>query len=453
MDWIDLVLSPFEWTRARLEGAGGPGYIFVLSLVGYAILLVSVAVVAHVLTRKAANLTRWYAQRLVRGAELSDVVRLESSSARIESALRWLGTRVVRSSYGTSEQTTRIPREGGDRTSVHAVRWMLRSLWLLLRGISMFIFGLPNFLLTTFGTSVLLFAFCTAFPDDIRDAVNAAGAFLADTSWSEASAIKAVTVGAATITVTVVITKVMVSEPARARRSFRRQRNAAALEQLHRAETAIATLAYALHEQMHEMVRAFSIEKCHAQEWFDWTQRSSSDSDTWRGQSGDHLRCSRECLSPKLGTKTQRTYASNLQAAISSVEAAWKGGLNENTAILTGLISRRARRGLLGFNWWMSTSGEFLIYRLPSLDEWQKRRVRWQHSHLRHSALSESDIAAGRPVAIRASAPPDKRWLEEELVQILWDMAELYRELSDLADYAHSMSRPRRFEQVIRATE
>lgn len=125
---------------------------------------------------------------------------------------------------------------------VRVVRWLLRTLWLLLRGLLVFLSALPGLLLTTFGISVVLLAFCTAFPDVIRDAVNAVETFVMGASWSETSAITIVTVGAATVTVAVVIAKVVVSEPATARRSFRRQRNQAAIEQLHRAETAITTL-------------------------------------------------------------------------------------------------------------------------------------------------------------------------------------------------------------------
>lgn len=452
MDWIDHLLVPFYWVRAQLAHTDAAGGVFLLSLIFYIFVLLFAAVLAHLLSKKAARAIRRSAQRLARGAALSDVVRLESSSARIESALHWLGTRAVQSSNGMPDRIEHIPREGDERAIVRAVRWLFRSLWLLLRGLFVFFSALPGLLLTAFGLSVIMLAFCTAFPDFIRETADTVGAFLAGTSWSEASAITAITVGAAFVTIAVVITKILVSEPAAARRSFRRRQNEAALVQLAQAEPAIEALAHAIREQMSEMVRTFEIEKFNAQEWFEWTRQSLPVSAKWQLRPEGHLACSRECLNPQVGTPASRNYEGNLQTAVSDVQAVWSEGLSENLWILVRLVNNRARQGLLELRWCISSSGEFRA-KLPYLDEWQRRRINWQHSHLTWGNPTELDVKAGRTVVIRPTAAPETRWLEEDLLELIWDLAELCRGLSDLAAYAHALSKPRRFERVIGATE
>ena len=453
MNRLDQVLAPFAWVNSRLGEGRTPGEVFVLSLLFYALLLLIGGVLAHEMSKKVARIIRGSARRLARGAVLSDVVRLESSSARIESALYWVGSRIVRSSYGMSDRIEHVPDEGGERGIVRAGRWLLRSLWLLLSGLLAALSALPGFVLTAFGLSVLVLAFFTAFPDLIHDTAVTIGAFIAGASWSEASAITAITVGAAVVPIAVIVTKVAVSEPATARRSVRRRRNEAALEQLATAETAIAALAEAIRDQMYDLVRLFEVEKRSAQQWFEWTRASSPLPGRWQQLSEDHLECSRKCLDPQVGGLGARAYEDNLQAAVSAVEQAWRDGLNENRWILASLMSRRARRGLHGLSWCFSSSGEFWMTKLPCTDEWRRRRITWQHRYLTHGPLTPADIQANRTVDIRPGIAPDMRWLEADLLRLVWDLAELCRELDDLADYTQSLSRPRRFERVMRATE
>lgn len=169
---------------------------------------------------------------------------------------------------------------------------------------------------------------------------------------------------------------------------------------------------------MYAMVRTFKLEKYHAQRWFEWTQHPSPKPGRWRVLADEHLECSRECLDLRLGPEAPR-----------------------------------ARRGLLGLRWCFSNSGEFQVTKLPCLDEWQLRRIRWQHDQLSWGDPTDADIAAGRTVAIRVGTAPDTRWLEEDLLELVWDLAGLCHELGALATCAHELSKPRRFERVIRATE
>lgn len=101
-----------------------------------------------------------------------------------------------------------------------------------------------------------------------------------------------------------------------------------------------------------------------------------------------------------------------------------------------------------------STSGEFWKWKLPSDDEWKRRRILWQHKQLTWAEPTAADVAAGREVATNtAPHPPDQGWLEEDLYDQVWNLAELSRELSDLTDFVYRLGRPSRLDRLKQMSE
>jgi len=452
MEWVDRLLSPFEWMRAALPNWGDPVATLFVAFGVYAMLFFIAALIAHVSLRGGARATRWYAQQLARGATLEDVVRLEASSARIEAVLLWLATRMVRTSYGPAERVTRLPQRAGERAALRGGRWILRSLWLMLRWIGMFVAALPGFFLTAFGLAVLIASIMTSFPDAIRSAADAMAAFFATASWSEASAVTAATLIAAAVPILIVIAKMLISEPGAARRAFRRRRDEGALTYLHDATRSIGALAEVLREQMHEMVRTFEIEKYHAEQWHEWATRTEPRPYRSWGVGDDHCECDRECLDDVRTGVLPRVHTDRVAGTVADVEAAWGNGLGDQKSALARLVSRRAWSGLVSLWFCMSTSGEFRMHKVPSSDEWRRRRIAWQHQQLVWSGPSEADVAAGRSVAVGVGRHPEEGWLERQLHDLVWELAELSREFSDVADFAHGLTRPRRFERLTRVS-
>ncbi|GAB3631797.1 hypothetical protein GCM10027421_11500 [Microbacterium shaanxiense] len=454
MEWIDWLLGPFERIRAGLNWSGGEGEVFVAALLGYALVFLVIAFALHFVFRALARATRWCARKLATGGTLEDVRRLEASSARVEWALLWLATRVVRTSYGSIEQPTRLPGSADETAVLRIVRWALRSLWLMLRWTGALLAALPGFFLTAFGIAVLLAAALTAFPSAIRSGAEAVGSFLVAANWSTAAMVAVATIAAAALPITLIAVKMLVSEAAHARRAFRRGRDEHALEQLHRATPAITALANAVGDQMQEMVRTFDVERYHAGQWHEWAQRATPARHHWRTGRDDHLNCNRECLED-LGTDDrEHVYADEVTKAVVGIESAWNDGLKDQKSALARVISRRAWRGLVSLQFCMSSrTGRFWMHKVPSIDEWRRRRIAWQHRQLTWSEPTDADIAAGREVAVRTGCPPEERWLESGLRELVWDLAELSREFADLADFAHALTRPGRFERLARVSE
>lgn len=454
MEWIDWLLTPFAWVRANLTAWGSDGEVFVVGLVWYAVLFGMLAFVGHVVFRALARATRWCAERLATGATLEDVVRLEASSARIEWTLLWLATRVVRTSFGSPDPESRLPGSADESVWRRIVRGGLRGLWLMLRWAGAFLAALPGFFLTGFGLAVLVAAALTAFPTAIRSGAAAAGSFLEAIDWSVAAMVTAATLAAAVVPITVIAVRMLVGEAAHARRAFRRARDERALEQLHRAMPVIAELAHVVGEQMHEMVRTFEIEKYHAEQWHEWAQRTAPARRRWRVDPEDHLECDRECLELLGADARKRVYAEELTKAVAGVESAWNDGLKDQTTALARIVSRRAWSGLVALRFCMSsTTGRFWMHKVPSTDEWRRRRIAWQHGQLVWGEPTEADVAAGRDVVVRTGRSPEERWLEDELRGLVWELAELSRELTDLVEFAHALTRPRRFERLARVSE
>lgn len=450
MEWIDRVLEPFEWMRAVLANQGVPGQVFISGIVVYAIAFAFVALICRWLLLAVAQLTRCCAKRLAVDATLADVVRLEASSARIEGVLLWLATRVVRTSSGGTERITRLPPVRNEHMVLRILRWILRSVWLMLRWVCTFIAAMPGFFLTAFGMAVLFASTLTAFPDLIRAGNAALSSFLETVTFSEATLAAIV---AAVIPLMLVIVKVLVSERTVARRSFRRERDVNALKQLHRATPALAVLAGATREQMHEMVHMFRIEKYHAEQWYKWTQRTTPRSRYWNREVDDHVECGRDCL-VSFGPKVPvRERSDEVKDAIDGVQSVWNDELRDQKSVLARILTRRAWTGLVSLWFCFSNSGEFWTHKVPSRDEWRRRRIVWQHDQLLWSGPTEDDVAAGREVAVDVEYSPDERWLEQELCDVVWKLAELSRELNDLVDFAQTLTRPSRLERLARVSE
>lgn len=450
MEWIDRVLGPFEWTRAVLANRGGSGEVFFSGIVVYAVVFIFVALICRWLLLATAQVTRWCAKRLAVAATLADVVRLEASSARIEGALRWLATRVVQTSFGATEQSTCLPAVYDEHVALRILRRILRSVWLILRWVCGFIAALPGFFLTGFGMAVLFASMLTAFPDAIRAGTAAVSSFLETVTFSEATMAAIVAAG---VPLMLVIVKVLVSERSVARRSLRRERDANALKELHRATPAIAVLADMTGEQMHEMVRMFGIEKYHAEQWYEWTQRTTPRSHHWNREDGEHVECGPDCLVSFDPKAPFREYSDEVKEAIDGVQRVWNDELRGQKSALARVLTRRAWRGLVSLRFCFSNSGEFRMHKVPSRDEWSRRRIEWQHGQLVWSEPTEAAIAAGREVAVCVMYSPDERWLEQQLYDVVWELAELSRELNDLVDFAQALTRPRRFESLARVSE
>lgn len=450
MEVIDRILGPFERMRGILPAQGAPGEIFVFSIITYAVMFILAALVWHWLFLGFAHGTRWCAKRISAGARLEDVERLESSSARIEAALRWLATRIVQTSYGRTAQGTRPP-EIHDKYRVFRIgRRALRRVWLMIRGVCVFISALPGFFLSGFGMAVLVASTLTAFPDAIRAGVAAVSSLLETVTWSQATLAAIV---AAAVPLMLVVAKVLVSERSVARRSFRRERDIRALGQLYNAASSISALAHAVREQMHETIRMFKIEKARAEQWYEWTQRTTLLRQRWNREYSDHVECDSECLQQFGAQVPARDYSNEVKEAVAEAQRAWNEGLNEARPVLARVTNRRAWAGLVSLWFCFSRSGKFRWHKLPARDAWKQRRIAWQHHQLLWSDPTEADAAAGRTVAVRATQPPGEGWMERELHNVIWELAELTRELDDLADYARALTRPPRLKGLERVSE
>lgn len=450
MEWTDRVLEPFESLREAFGLPGEPGEVFVLSTVVYSLLLIIAVFFSHWILLQIARGARGCAKRLAVGARLEDVVRLEASSAQVEHVLRWLAFRIVRVTYGEVAQSSRLPSARDEYLAIRIWRMILRRVWLMVRWIYVCIAALAGFFLSGLGVIVVVASTLTAFPDAIRKGVAAVDSNLRAVTWSEATLAAIV---AAAVPLVLITARVVISERSVARRSFRRERNVSALEQLYAATPAIAALDHAIRWQMHETIRMFEIEKHRAEQWHKWTQRTVPQSEVWHREDGEHVECGRLCLHSKGPGAPVREYADDVTKAVARLQSAWKNGLNEEMPVLARVVSRRGWEGLTALRLCFSSSGEFWWHKLPAQDKWEHCRIRWQHSQLLWSEPTDSDVRAGRDVAVRAAQSPIKRWLERDLRDVVWELAELSRGLSNLGNFAQGLTHPARFESLARVSE
>ena len=433
--------------------------VFAFFVVFYGAVLLVIALAGHWILLQAAYFVRWCARRLARNATLATLVRLESSSARIEMQLRWFATRVVRSSLGASEQVTILPKLSDERLGTRALRWALRIIWLMLRGVVIAATKVPVMFSKWPGMVVLVFAALTAFPDAIRAGTATLVMMIDGLTWPQTSSLTLTTaIVAAVVPIAIILVKLMVNERSAARRDFRRQRNVQVLEQLRTAAPEIERLISEIDSQMHDVVRSFGVERYHAGQWYEWSQRLEENQQIthWERRS-DHTECVKGCLNSYGMEVKEREHSDSVDNAVSALEIIWKKSLLaqwDQRDALARMLSRKAWRGFCALAGSFSTSGEFWKWKLPSDDEWKRRRILWQHKQLTWAEPTAADVAAGREVATNtAPHPPDQGWLEEDLYDQVWNLAELSRELSDLTDFVYRLGRPSRLDRLKQMSE
>lgn len=456
MEWVNQLLAVFDPIRGfRLMKDLSPVWTLIYCLVTYTFLLLIMGFLWYFLFEWLGKLVRSCARKLCVGARLEDLIRLEASSARVESSLRWLGRRIVRSGPGETAAQTVLPSSNNERVIGRLRRSVLRRIWLMICSLVVFIAGLPGFFLSAVGLVVVVAAVLTAFPETVNRVAEALGSVLDSLSWSEAT----LATVAAAIPLTLVIARVGISERSVARRTFRRERDVAALTRLSRATPAIDALAYEVRNLMDKTIREFNREKFNAEEWYEWARRTSPRPPFWRIDD-DHVKCDSACrnrggIEPAAdkdkdpGTK----YSDEIQQAVRGVSNAWNSGLSEDKAVLARVMSQRAWEGLVKLWFCFLPSGVFAWWKLPEPNQWQQRRIIWQHQQLAWREPTAMDIAAGRQVAVKLNGPPAEQWLEEELYDVVWKLAELSRELGNLTAFSRSLVRPTRFERLARVSE
>lgn len=452
MEWIDQVLAPFEWMRTVLPPGASGWDDFAAALVAYAAIMLLAGGAVYFLLRGMARLVEFSAKALAVGATTQDLVRLEASSARISWPLRRLASRIIRTGFSQDQQDSRLPRRGTEPTGMRIARPLLRALWLVGYGLARFAIGLVRFFLSGFGVVLVLAAGMTAFPDVVRAVAHEVAGFLAGLTWTEASAVTAATIAAAALPIALIVLRLLISETASATRAFRRHRDEDALMALYRARSAILALADATADLIPDTVRRYSIEQHHATEWYRWaTRKSPAPRQLSWGDADDHTECHRECLDERPAPHPNDEQGSDVKDAVGAVEKAWADHLGESRPALAALMSSRARIGMTSLRLCMSVEGRFLPYKLPSPQEWRHRRISWQHGQLRYGSPDAADIAV-RDVVVSTKRDPDEQWLERDLHDLSWDLAELSRELRDLAEFAYALTRRRRIEKLATAS-
>lgn len=453
MELLELILGFFERPRAVLSNASGSDgnlATFISSILVYTPLVLAGGLLLHGLMRAAAEATRGCARRLASNASLATVIRLESSSARVESALRWIGSRIVRTGIAQPKRRmflpTLTPRE---HLTLRIGRWCLRKVWLIAWGIVAAVASVPRLARTGAGIAVLLASVLTAFPEEVQSVTGAVQEVLQIMSLPEATL---TTILVAVIPLMLVVLRFLIRERTVTRRTFRRERHVAALHRLYQATPAIENLSHVFEDQMHETIRAFTVEKHHAQEWHAWAHRTDPPSRSSRYDQNDHIECDRSCLENRAAKSPDRVSTEEVRTAICEVELHWQY-LRDYYRNFADLLPQRGWSGLVGLRFCFSGSGEFRAHKVPAHDEWRRRRISWQHGQLTWADITAEDEAAGRSVSVELTQSPKEAWLEEELQDLVWDLAELSRELRDLAHAAHDLLRPRRIERLAQLAE
>lgn len=429
-------------------GYNGTVSAFILSVFTVATLLIIAALIINSIFQLLANLLRLFAKHLSFDAAIKSVSHLESSSARVESGLRWLGTRAMRTSRVPTDRRMHLP-SSSKHPFVRVARWALRRAWLTVRGVTQIFLALPGLVWTWFGGAVLLLSALMVFPDTVRRVAITTQDGLTAASISE---VTLATIIAAAIPLTLVILRLLVGERTAARRTFRRERDVEALHKLYQAAASVANLSYALETQMYEMVQRFKVEKNHALRWRDWANRTTPIISGRHHDPDTHIECRRGCLEDRATSAPTRTPAKNVKLVINEVTESWSS-LSGYESSFARLLPQRAWVGFISLRSCFSASGDFELYKVPTHDEWRRRRLAWQHDHLTWAEVEARDRAAGRNVAVRPTQSPNEAWLEHDLLDLVWDLAELSREFRDLADAANALARPRRFEKLMRASE
>ncbi len=448
-EWLD------GWRESTTQafsswGPNAPWGTFIVSLVLFAFLLLTLAVVGHLILTKIAWSVRSCAEWLAGGATLDDIVRLESSSARIERALRWLATRAVTTQYESSAQPPRLPKQGRGNLT----RKLLRNLWLALRWLWIALASIPKIVFSWLGLVVVVSAVLTAFPSTILTGAERARSVLLEAEWSIPTAVAMATIIAAMTPISIMAIRALASETGTARRTFRQGRETSALQQLHAAAPAIAALAGVVQSQLDEMVRTYAIQEYRAQEWYAWTQQHRPEHRHHFPQSDDHVECNQSCLDLPLTRARPYLHNEETQAAIAGIELAWKDQLKDEVLTLSRIVNLPAWSGLMTLRSCFSTKTEkFIQHVVPSVDEWYVRRIAWQHRQLVPGSPARADNEAGRNVRVNSRLDPSAKWLEDELHALVWKLAGLSRELTSLANFAYALTRPRRFERLARLSD
>lgn len=446
METLDRILTPFEWIRKVLSIEGEDFLGFLCCLVVFSACLLLGGIAWNLAFMRAARAVRNSAKRLAEGATIEDLARIESSSAHLEAAFHWIAIRVVRASYSELKQGERLPQKGETTTVSKVTTGILRGVWLVLWGVSALLWTAPFVFLSGLGLAVLIPAVFTAYPSSVRSVVQ----FIV--SNFSVSVVPVATL-VASVPVLLLVFRLLISERIRARRSFRNEIQVESLEKLERASKAIDILAEVMRNQMQESVRKFSIEKYSAQEWFDRAE-SKLNRQSWEPRTIDrHIECNKECMDERFkSSQLHLDYSNVAKQAIREIEEVWNSELKEVFRVLMQVTTPRARAGLLYLRSRFSPYGTFYGGFIAN-NRWYKRRIDWQHQNLVFANPAADDLSQGREVIVRNIPAPERQWLEDELKEDIWDLAEGTRSLSALGDFARRLTASTKIDLVSRMAE
>ncbi len=453
MSWIDPLLELFDAPRGWFgESDLPPLAIFLASYLLYVLCILILGLLLYTLYQKVAPLIENCAKWSAKTSSIQDIILLEASVNRARVVLRWIGTRILRPTLPNDVHTKSVPAAGEDNLAARLSRFVIRKIWLAYVSLTSLPLLISRVLLSRMGIVILIASLCTAYPNEVRDWVISAGEETENFQPKTDSLLFLATVGATILTITILIAKVFTSEKAIARRAFRRSSNEHVLRQLSTAKTALSELAAELTDQMDDIVRMFEIEKYDASTWHRWaTTGSPTQRHSWQVNT-DHVECDRSCLgtSPSSNAGTAVVISEELRLRLKNI---WNDNLKNYKWDIYRLLSGRTQQSFWNLMACFSKSGDFRSWKLPKENQWRTRRIRWQHEHVLFREPTIEDSKVGRSIAIRPIIDPQKQWLEAELVDMLWNMSELRRDVINVADYIYGLSRNRLVDNLGKATE
>lgn len=260
------------------------------------------------------------------------------------------------------------------------------------------------------------------------------------------------TVGATAITIGVLIAKVFTGDTAIARRGFRRDLNEGSLRRLYSLRIGLTKLLENLTQQMHDAARTYEVERYRALEWYEWATASKPENQLhWRSPD-EHTSCQQSCLEYIPGQR--RGEPSEIPSElVTELTMKWNDNVRGHEWDILGFLDGNARSSFLMLMWCFLQDRDFDTYKLPRKDSWLTKRINWQHNHLYRARSSVEDSAIGRILSVKRVVDPELKWLDDEIVQSLWDLAELRRDVETLLDYLNKLASIRVIDRLNKAWE